>query len=131
MKRTEDGKFQRFYDQLKGLSTNIPFLDAFQEIPGFSKYLKDLLTKKRPIKHDTMGVTHRVSAIISSSKVEKKGDPWAFTIPCTIGHHDFSSSLCDNGASINLMPLAIYNKADLGTPRPTSMRLQMADKTIK
>ncbi|XP_059277892.1 uncharacterized protein LOC132032119 [Lycium ferocissimum] len=131
MKRTEDAKCQRFYDQLKGLSMNIPFLDAFQEMPEFAKYLKDLLTKKRPIKHDTVGVTHRVSAIISSSKVEKKGDPGAFTIPCTIGHHDFSRALCDNGASINLMPLAIYKQSGLKTPRPTSMRLQMADRTIK
>ncbi|XP_059290650.1 uncharacterized protein LOC132044180 [Lycium ferocissimum] len=116
MKRTEDAKCQRFYDQLKGLSMNIPFHDAFQEMPGFAKYLKDLLTKKRPIKHDTVGVTHHVSAIISSSKVEKKGDPGAFTIPCTIDHHDFAP---------------IYKQSGLGTPRPTSMRLQMADRTIK
>ncbi|XP_059288960.1 uncharacterized protein LOC132042436 [Lycium ferocissimum] len=131
MKIMEDAKCQRFYDQLKGLSMNIPFLDAFQEMPGFAKYLKDLLTKKRPIKHDMVGVTHRVSSIISSSNAEKKGDPGAFTIPCTIGHHDFARALCDNGASINLMPLAIFKQADLGAPRPTSMRLQMADRTIK
>ncbi|XP_059315430.1 uncharacterized protein LOC132066051 [Lycium ferocissimum] len=131
MKRTEDAKCQRFYDQLKGLPMNIPFLDAFQEMSGFAKYLKDLLIKKRPIKHDTIGVTHRVSSIISSSNIEKKGDPGAFTIPCTSGHHNFARALCDNGASINLMPLAIYKQAGLGTPKPTSMRLQMADRTIK
>ncbi|XP_060210267.1 uncharacterized protein LOC132637147 [Lycium barbarum] len=65
------------------------------------------------------------------SFLKSKGDPGAFTIPFTIGHHDFARALCDNGASINLMPLAIYKQDGLGTPRPTSMRLQMADRTIK
>ncbi|XP_075076430.1 uncharacterized protein LOC142163076 [Nicotiana tabacum] len=32
---------------------------------------------------------------------------------------------------INLIPLAIYKQAGLGMPRPTSMRLQMADHFIK
>nr|XP_016509078.1 PREDICTED: uncharacterized protein LOC107826600 [Nicotiana tabacum] len=61
----------------------------------------------------------------------KKEDPRAFTIPYTIGAHDFARALCDNGASINLMPLSIYKKARLGMPRPTSMRLQMVNRSIK
>ncbi|XP_059310138.1 uncharacterized protein LOC132061315 [Lycium ferocissimum] len=61
----------------------------------------------------------------------KKGDPGAFTIPCNIRLHAFARALCDTGASINLMPLVIFKQSGLGTPRPTSMRLQMADKSIK
>ncbi|XP_060182231.1 uncharacterized protein LOC132611888 [Lycium barbarum] len=64
-------------------------------------------------------------------KVQKKEDPEAFTIPCTIGHHDFARALCDNGTSINLMSLTIYNKLELVMPRPTSMRLQMANRSVK
>nr|XP_016508394.1 PREDICTED: uncharacterized protein LOC107825980 [Nicotiana tabacum] len=66
-----------------------------------------------------------------SGPVQKKEDPGAFTIPCTIGERDFAKALCDNGASINLMPLAIYKQVGLGMPRPTSMRLQMVDRSIK
>ncbi|XP_070002492.1 uncharacterized protein [Nicotiana sylvestris] len=62
---------------------------------------------------------------------EKKEDPGAFTIPCTIEAYDFARALYDNGASINLMPLAIYKQVGLGMPRPTSMRLQMIDRSIK
>ncbi|XP_060190727.1 uncharacterized protein LOC132620003 [Lycium barbarum] len=98
---------------------------------GFSKYLKELLTKKRPIKHDSVSLTHRVSSIISTTSVQKKEDPGAFTIPCFVGHHDFACALCDNGASINLMPLVIHKKLRLGMSRPTTMRLQMADRSIK
>ncbi|XP_060200118.1 uncharacterized protein LOC132628351 [Lycium barbarum] len=43
--------------------------------------------------------------------------------------HD--TALCDNGASINLMPLEIFKRSGLGMPRPTTMRLQMADRSIK
>ena len=39
--------------------------------------------------------------------------------------------LCDLGASINLMPLSIYKKLGLGDPKPTAMRLLMADRTVK
>ncbi|XP_059302337.1 uncharacterized protein LOC132054312 [Lycium ferocissimum] len=127
VKRTEDAKCRRFYDQLKQLSMNIPFLDTFQEMPGFAKYLKYLLNKKRLVKRDTVSVTHHVSSVISTTRVQKKEDPGAFIIPCTVSHHDFARALCDNGDSINLMSLSIYRQSWLGMPIPTSMQLQMAD----
>ncbi|XP_059284789.1 uncharacterized protein LOC132038082 [Lycium ferocissimum] len=72
-----------------------------------------------------------MSSIISTTTIQKKEDPKVFTIPCSVGYHDFTRALCDNGASIILMPLAIYKQLGLGMPRPTTMRLQMADKSIK
>ncbi|XP_070006755.1 uncharacterized protein [Nicotiana sylvestris] len=130
-RKVDDSKLEKFYDILKQLSVNILFMEVFQEMSGFAKYLKELITKKRTTKNEEMNVTHRVSSIISTSTVQKKEDPGAFTIPCTIGAHDFARALCDNGASINLMPLAIYKQAGLGIPRPISMRLQMADHSMK
>ncbi|XP_019248822.1 PREDICTED: uncharacterized protein LOC109228102 [Nicotiana attenuata] len=40
-------------------------------------------------------------------------------------------ALCDLGASINLLPLAIYKRLGIGRARPTSMLLQLADRTVK
>ncbi|XP_059288881.1 uncharacterized protein LOC132042309, partial [Lycium ferocissimum] len=100
-------------------------------MPEFAKFVKDLLTKKRYVQHETVNLTHRVGAIIASTTVQKKGDPGAFSIPCNIGLHAFARALCDNGASINLMPLAIFKQYGLGTLRPTFMRLQMAGRSIK
>ncbi|XP_070004291.1 uncharacterized protein [Nicotiana sylvestris] len=99
--KVDDSKLEKFYDILKQLLVNIPFVEAFQEMPGFAKYLKDLITKKKTTKNEV------------------------------IRARDFARALCDNRASINLMPLAIYKHAGLGMPRPTSMRLQMADRLIK
>ena len=40
-------------------------------------------------------------------------------------------SLCDSGASINLMSLLIYRKLGLGEVRPINIRLQLAGTTVK
>ncbi|XP_070008409.1 uncharacterized protein [Nicotiana sylvestris] len=97
------------------LSVNIPFVEAFQEMPGFAKYLKDLITKNRTTKNEVVNVTHRVSSIIATTTVQKKEDPGVFTTPCTIGARDFARALGDNGASINLIPLTIYKQVGLGS----------------
>ncbi|XP_070003263.1 uncharacterized protein [Nicotiana sylvestris] len=61
----------------------------------------------------------------------KLEDPGAFTIPCTIGSAAFAKALCDLGESINLMPYSLFKTLGIGQPRPTSMRLQMVDRTMK
>ena len=68
------------------------------------------------------------SAIATRFLVQKKEDPGAFTIPCTVGSLHFAKALYDLGASINLMPLLIYKKLGLGDPKPTVMQLLMADR---
>ena len=50
------------------------------------------------------------SSIATRSRVQKRQDPGAFTIPCKIRLIPFSKGLCDLSASINLMPLSIDKK---------------------
>ncbi|XP_009588554.1 uncharacterized protein [Nicotiana tomentosiformis] len=71
-RRVDDSKLEKFYEILKKLSVNIPFVEAFQEMSGFAKYLKDLITKKKTIKNEVVNVTHRVSSIIATTTVQKK-----------------------------------------------------------
>ncbi|XP_070003543.1 uncharacterized protein [Nicotiana sylvestris] len=79
---------------------------------------------------ETIKITHQVSAIVHSI-APKLEDPAAFTIPCTIGSADFAKALCDLEASINLMPYSVFKTLAIGQPRATSMRFQMADRTLK
>nr|XP_016482442.1 PREDICTED: uncharacterized protein LOC107803272 [Nicotiana tabacum] len=130
-RKVDDIKLEKFYDILKQLSMNIPFVEAFQEMSGFSMYLKDLITKKKTTKNEVVNVTHQFSSFIATTNVEKKEHPGAFTIPCTIMLYNYSRALYDNGDSTNLMPISIYKQAGLGMLRPTSMRLQIADLSIK
>ncbi|KAK4708602.1 hypothetical protein R3W88_029527 [Solanum pinnatisectum] len=113
------------------LSINLPFVKALLEMSGYAKFMKDLVTKKRSLDFKTVEVSHICSSIMTSDTIKKKEDPGAFTIPCTIGMLQFAKALCDLGASINLMPYAIYKQIGLGEPKSTTMRLLMEDQSIK
>ncbi|XP_061374506.1 uncharacterized protein LOC133316743 [Gastrolobium bilobum] len=60
----------------------------------------------------------------------KLQDPGSFTIPCIIGNTYQGKALCDLGASINLMPLSVFKQLSTGPAKPTTMTLQMADRSI-
>ncbi|XP_070009784.1 uncharacterized protein [Nicotiana sylvestris] len=108
----------------------MPLVEALEQMLGYAKFMKDLVTKKRSMNCETIKMTHKVSAIIHSM-APKLEDPDAFTIPCTIGSADFTKALCDLGANIDLMPYSVFKTLGIRKPRPTSMRLQMADRTMK
>ena len=69
-------------------------------------------------------------AIIQKKLPKKMQDPGSFTIPYTIGNHEFGKALCDSGASINLMPLSIVKRSSLRELTHTTLSLQMADKSV-
>ncbi|XP_049372643.1 uncharacterized protein LOC125837597 [Solanum verrucosum] len=100
-------------------------------MPGYAKFMKDFVTKKRAISFENDERLKNCSTIATRSLVQNKEDPGAFIISCTIGLLHFEKALCDIGASINLMSLPIYKKLGLGAPKPTAMRLPMADRTVK
>ncbi|XP_049381252.1 uncharacterized protein LOC125845762 [Solanum stenotomum] len=100
-------------------------------MPGYAKFMKELVTKNRSMDFETIEISHNCSAIMTSKMIIKKEDPEAFPIPCTIGMLEFAKALCDLGASINLMPYAINKQLGLGKPKSTTMQLLMADQSIK
>lgn len=100
-------------------------------MPGYVKFMKDLLKKKRAVSYELIDTVHHCSAIATRSLVQKKADPGAFTIPCTVGSLNFAKALCDLRATINLMLLSVYSKLGLGDPTPTNMRLVIADRLVK
>ena len=61
----------------------------------------------------------------------KLKDPGSFTIPCTIRNSIFERALCDLGASINLMSLSILRQLGLGEARPTTVTLQLVERSLK
>ncbi|XP_070019437.1 uncharacterized protein [Nicotiana sylvestris] len=117
---------------LKQIQVNIPLIDDLKEILGYAKMMKNLMSHNFDFQDlATVTLTQTCSAVVASSIVEKLSDPGSFTIPCTIGNFAFAKALCDLGASINLLPLAIYKRLGIGRARPTSMLLQLADRTMK
>ena len=98
---------------------------------GYAKCMKDLVTKKRSVTFEDDDRIQHCSAIATRSLVQKKEDPGAFTIPCTIGLLHLPKALCDLATRINLIPLSIYKKLGSGDPKPIAIRLLMADRTVK
>ena len=127
-----DKQFTKFMDVFKKLHINIPFADALEQMPSYVKFTKDILSQKRRLADfETVNLTEECSAILQRKLPQKLKDPGSFTIPCTIGNAIFERALCDLGASINLMPLSIFKRLGLGESRPTTVTLQLADRSLK
>lgn len=110
-KKKNEKIFEKFLEIFKNFETNIPFAEAMDQIPLYAKFMKDIVSKKRPTNTEHVLLTETCSAILQGMKilVEKK-DKRSVTIPCTIGNRTFKKALIDLGASVSLMPLSIYKK---------------------
>ncbi|KAK4718066.1 hypothetical protein R3W88_016404 [Solanum pinnatisectum] len=129
-KKNEDEKFKKFLSVFKKLSIYLPLVEALLEMSGYAKFMKELVTKKRSLDYETIEVSHSCSSIMTKELITEREDPGEFTIPCTIGMLQFAKALYNLGASINLMPYAIYKQLRLGEPKATTMRLLMEDRSI-
>ncbi|KAI4323847.1 hypothetical protein L6164_023422 [Bauhinia variegata] len=81
--------------------------------------------------YEIVALIEECSAILHKKLPPKLEDLGSFTIPCNIGQEHFHKVLCDLGASINLMPLSIFNKLNLGEAKPTTISLLLVDRSIK
>ncbi|XP_015944877.1 uncharacterized protein LOC107470004 [Arachis duranensis] len=101
-------------------------------MPLYAKFLKELMTKKRSWRNDeTVVLTEERSAIIQHKLPQKLKDTGSFQIPCIIGEITVEKALCDLGASINLMSIAVMERMKIEEAKPTRMTLQLADRLFK
>ena len=130
-KAKEEQQSGKFMEILKQLHINIPLIEAIQQMPNYSKFMKDVLTKRKRVgEFATVALTQECSQLVQGKLPPKLKDPGSFTIPCTIGDTYCGKALCDLGASINLMPLSIFKKLGIGAVRPTTITLQLADRSL-
>ncbi|XP_070010990.1 uncharacterized protein [Nicotiana sylvestris] len=129
-KKKNENQFKTFIKMMKSMSINVPLLEALEQMLGYAKFMKVLVTKKRSMDCETIKVTHQVSAIVQSMAPKLK-DPDTFTIPCTIGSAEFAKVLCDLGAIISLMPYSLFKTLGIGQASATSMILQIGNRTMK
>ncbi|XP_047253613.1 uncharacterized protein LOC124887741 [Capsicum annuum] len=130
-KKVDDTKFDKFMAILNQLMINVPLVEELEKIPGYAKFMKDLVIKKIAVSYEPKDNIHYYSVISTRSLVKKKADRRAFTILCTIRSLNFAKALCDLGESINSMPLAVNKMLVLGDPTPTNMWLVIKDRSVK
>ncbi|XP_021640314.2 uncharacterized protein LOC110635332 [Hevea brasiliensis] len=99
---------------------------------SYVKFLKEILSKKRRLEdYETVTLTEEYTAIPQNKLYPKLKDPGNFSIPCLISNMNIDKAFCDLGASVSLMPLSICQKLNVGELIPTTISLQLADRSVK
>nr|GFB23130.1 reverse transcriptase domain-containing protein [Tanacetum cinerariifolium] len=105
--------------------------DALILMPKFGLNIKSLLINKEKLFELARTLLNEHCSAVLLKKLPKKlGDPSKFLIPCDFLGMDECLALADLGASINLMPLSLWNKLSLPELSPTCMTLELADRLI-
>ncbi|CAN6583905.1 unnamed protein product [Malus baccata var. baccata] len=127
----KDQQLTDFMTTLAKFQINLPLIEAIKNIPSYAKFLKDVCTKKKKfVDFEKVILIEQCSDVLLQKLPPKKKDPRSFTISCTIGYSDFKRALIDLGASINLMPLSVFQWLGQGEIKPTSVILQLADRSV-
>nr|GEY43977.1 reverse transcriptase domain-containing protein [Tanacetum cinerariifolium] len=122
---------ENFFQIFKDLNFNISFADALILMPKFGPSIKSLLTNKDKLcELARTPLNEHCLAVLLKKLPKKLGDPGKFLIPCNFLRKAECLALADLGASINLMPLSVWNKLSLPDLTPTCMTLELADHLI-
>nr|GEW92565.1 reverse transcriptase domain-containing protein [Tanacetum cinerariifolium] len=126
-----NGQREKFFQIFKDLNFNISFVDALILMPKFGPSIKSLLTNKDKLCELARTLLNEHCSVVLLKKLlEKLGDPGKFLIPCDFPRMAKCLALADLGASINLMPLSVWNKLSLPDLPPTCMTLELVDLSI-
>nr|GEX59465.1 reverse transcriptase domain-containing protein [Tanacetum cinerariifolium] len=121
----------KLFQIFKDLNFNISFAYALILMPNFGPTIKTLLTNKDKLSElERTPQNEHWSMVLLKKLPEKLRDPGKFLIPCDfLGMAEYLA-LVDLGASINLMPLSVWNKILLPDLSPTCMALDLVDHSI-
>nr|GEX27977.1 reverse transcriptase domain-containing protein [Tanacetum cinerariifolium] len=128
--KTNDQK-EKIFQIFQDLDFNISFADALILIPKFGPTIKSLLTNKEKLfELARTPLNEHCSAVLLKKLPKKLGDPGKFLIPCDFSRIDECLALANLSASINLIPLSVWNKLSLLELPPTCMTLELVDRSI-
>nr|GEW68818.1 reverse transcriptase domain-containing protein [Tanacetum cinerariifolium] len=128
--KTNDQK-DKFFKIFQDLDFNISFADALILMPNFGLTIKSLFTNKEKLFELARTPLNEHSSAILLKKLPKKlGDPGKFLTSCDLPGMDECLALADLDASLNLMPLSMWNKLSLPKLSPTCMTLELANHSI-
>ena len=111
------------------VTITIPLVDAIKHIPSYAKFLKGICTPHRSPKR--IQLSENISSIMMNSLPIKKRDPEVPMITSEIGGMTFTRSLLDTGASINILPEAVFDRHHVGELQPFLTELCLADGSVR
>jgi len=119
-------------ETLSRVNINTPLLDAIQQMPPYTRFLKDLCTTKRAtsVPKKTF-LASSTSSILSHHILVKYKDPGCPTISIVIGDQLIHRALLDLGVSVNLISFTACERFGLSELKPTKMVIQLADRSTR
>nr|GEU52718.1 reverse transcriptase domain-containing protein [Tanacetum cinerariifolium] len=122
---------EKIFKIFQDLDFNISFTDALILMPMFGPTIKSLLTNKYQLfELARTPLNEHCSATLLKKLPEKLGNPSKFLIPCDFSRMDECLALADLGASINLIPLSVWNKLSLPELSPMCMTLDSISRLV-
>nr|GEV10606.1 reverse transcriptase domain-containing protein [Tanacetum cinerariifolium] len=124
-------QIEKFYEIFKDMSFEISFTDDLILMPKFASTLKALIRNKEKLSEMARTLMKEHCSVVILNKLPRKiGDPSKFLIPCEFPGMDECLALTDLGASINLMPLSVWEALSLPKLTSTCMTLELADRSV-
>ncbi|CAN6445397.1 unnamed protein product [Victoria cruziana] len=120
-------------EMFRAVCINLPLLNAIRQVPAYARFLKELCTKKKRPKKvpEYVLLSEETSSLLQRRLSPKLEDPGAPIIPYVIGYIRVERALSDLGASVNVLPGFFYDVFQLEGLKPTSMTIQMTDRSVK
>nr|GEU68028.1 reverse transcriptase domain-containing protein [Tanacetum cinerariifolium] len=124
-------QIEKLYKIFRDMSFEISFTDALILMPKFAFTLNALIGNKEKLSEMARTpMNEHCSAVILNKLPKKLGDLGKFLIPYEFLRMDECFALADLGASINLMPLSVWEEISLPELTPTCMTLELADRSV-
>jgi hypothetical protein len=121
-KQVVDEQFACFVEMIEKIHVSVPLMDVLH-VPSYTKYIKGIINNKRPLPSTKVVKLMKECSTAILDCLPKKKDLGCPTIACSIRIQYFEHTLCDLGASISVMPKAIFDKLNLTQLAPTPMML--------
>ncbi|GKA49003.1 MAK10-like protein [Tanacetum coccineum] len=108
-------------DEFTDLHLNLPVLDVLAQVPIYDALLDKYIV--------SLELGKNGSEFTQSIALEKMKDLGLFILPCRLGDYKPFDTLADLGSCVNLIPLNLFEKLNVGLLEETEDFLRLADGT--
>ncbi|GJW44444.1 hypothetical protein Tco_0073243 [Tanacetum coccineum] len=108
-------------DEFKDLHLNLPVLKVLAHAPIYNAILDKYV--------ESLELGKNGSTFVQGETPAKRGDPGLFTLPCRLGESKPFDTLTDLGSCVNIIPLYLFKKLNIGLLEETGHIFGLADET--
>ncbi|GKF13346.1 DNA damage-inducible protein 1-like protein, partial [Tanacetum coccineum] len=117
-RQTEEPK-QTLENEFKDLHFNLPVLEVLDHVPIYNAILEKYM--------EILELGKNGSAFIQGKMPKRMEDPGLFTLPYRLGDSKPFDTLADLGSCVNIIPLYLFKKLNIGLLEETNHVFGLAD----